>query len=202
MTREEKVKNLLTELIDMIDNGSQRDLDRTDEIAKTIIKALSQEPCTDTVSIRKDALKTRVGNIVAYNVEWLKKHWQMEMDIVCGVEPCDDAISREAVLKRITQFSTEEGSSVVCRPLYSDVNNMPSVTQKSGEWDRSCTCSVCGQWRILESEKNGGKYKFCPNCGARMESETETWNGIHGQITAPKGTFKKIFDDAESEDDE
>ena len=33
-----------------------------------------------------------------------------------------------------------------------------------------------------------------------QKSETETWNGIHGQITAPKGTFKKIFDDAESED--
>ena len=25
--------------------------------------------------------------------------------------------------------------------------------------------------------------------------ESETWNGIHGQITAPKGTFKKIFED-------
>jgi len=44
MTREETVKNLLTELIDMIDNGSQRDLDRADEISKTIIEALSQEP--------------------------------------------------------------------------------------------------------------------------------------------------------------
>lgn len=30
--------------------------------------------------------------------------------------------------------------------------------------------------------------------------ETETWNGIHGQITAPKGTFEKIWEDAESED--
>ena len=56
-----------------------------------------QEPCDDAVSIRKDVLKCRVGNIVAYNVEWLKKHWQMEMDIVCGVKPCEDTISREAV---------------------------------------------------------------------------------------------------------
>ena len=86
MTREEIVKNLLTELIDMIDNGSQRDLDRADEISKTIIEALLQE-------------------------------------------------------------------------------------QTSGTWDRSCTCSVCGQWRILESEKNGGKYKYCPNCGSAMKGE-------------------------------
>lgn len=32
MTRKETVRNLLTELIDIIDSGSQRDLDRADEI--------------------------------------------------------------------------------------------------------------------------------------------------------------------------
>jgi DNA-directed RNA polymerase subunit RPC12/RpoP len=52
MTREETVRNLLTELIDMIDNGSQRDLDRADEIGASIIKLFEQEPqifkwCTD-----------------------------------------------------------------------------------------------------------------------------------------------------------
>ena len=50
--------------------------------------------------------------------------------------------------------------------------------RQSGKWDMSCTCSVCGQWRILESEKNSGKYKYCPNCGCRMvepqESEDKT----------------------------
>lgn len=44
MTREETVKNLLTELIDMIDNGSQRDLDRADEISNSIIKLFEQKP--------------------------------------------------------------------------------------------------------------------------------------------------------------
>ena len=43
MTREETVRNLLTELIDMIDNGSQRDLDRADEISTSIIKLFKQE---------------------------------------------------------------------------------------------------------------------------------------------------------------
>jgi len=49
MTREEKVKNLLTELIDMIDNGSQRDLDKADEIGTSIIKLLEQEPILDKI---------------------------------------------------------------------------------------------------------------------------------------------------------
>ena len=29
---------------------------------------------------------------------------------------------------------------------------------------------------------------------------TETWNGMHGQVTAPKGTFEKIFNDAKEDD--
>lgn len=44
MNREELVKNLLTELVDMIDNGSQRDLDRADEIAKSILEVIKKEP--------------------------------------------------------------------------------------------------------------------------------------------------------------
>ena len=51
-SNKETVRNLLTELIDMIDNGSQRDLDRADEIGTSIIKLFEQEPqtfkwCTD-----------------------------------------------------------------------------------------------------------------------------------------------------------
>lgn len=49
MTREEKVRNLLTELIDMIDNGSQKDLERADEISNYIIKLFEQESVLDKV---------------------------------------------------------------------------------------------------------------------------------------------------------
>lgn len=31
--------------------------------------------------------------------------------------------------------------------------------------------------------------------------ETETWNGFHGQITAPKGTFEQIFNDTDDDND-
>jgi cell division septum initiation protein DivIVA len=31
--------------------------------------------------------------------------------------------------------------------------------------------------------------------------ETETWNGIHAQITAPKGTFERIFNEADDDTD-
>lgn len=34
-----------------------------------------------------------------------------------------------------------------------------------------------------------------------LPEELETWNGIHAQITAPKGTFERIWNEAGEEDD-
>lgn len=133
-----------------------------------------QEPRDDTVSIRKDVLKCRVGELVAYNVEWLKKHWQMEMDIVCGVKPCDDAISRQAVLGETIRknsiwnsITNSEGKN-----LEEIIFELPSVTKKSGKWITDeptvlepYVCSECGIF-------HNGKYKnYCPNCGADMREE-------------------------------
>lgn len=69
MTREETVKNLLTELIDMIDNGSQRDLDRADEIGASIIKLLEQEPVLD--KIKAEIEPTRKMYLEMNDIDWL-----------------------------------------------------------------------------------------------------------------------------------
>ena len=36
----------------------------------------------------------------------------------------------------------------------------------------------------------------------KTENDTEVWNGINGQMIMPKGTFEKIYNDAEEEDDD
>lgn len=36
----------------------------------------------------------------------------------------------------------------------------------------------------------------------RSKTELETWEGIHAQVTAPKGTFDKIWNEAEEDNDE
>ena len=196
MTREEAIKEL-QESLDTLREYDIAHSSRLKQALEMAIQALSQEPtddatlkdifcmgceckeqepCTDTVSIRKDILKCRVENIVAYNVEWLKKHWQMEMAIVCGVKPCDDAISRDAVDKYIARLLSgylydeeRERLEKLCAYLW----ELPSVTQKSGKWIEKDfrkeeyvlvgKCSVCGQVRI--------KDKFCSNCGADMREE-------------------------------
>ena len=44
-------------------------------------------------------MKYRTAGMIAYNAEWLKNHFDIERVVICGAqEPCDDAISREAVL--------------------------------------------------------------------------------------------------------
>jgi len=47
------IADALTEIISYVDNGSQRDLDRVDELAKQIMAKVAQQPCTDAISRRK-----------------------------------------------------------------------------------------------------------------------------------------------------
>lgn len=48
---------------------------------------LEQEPCDDEyIKVPKKALKHRTAEMVAYNVEWLKNHFDMERAIICGAK--------------------------------------------------------------------------------------------------------------------
>ncbi|MBQ1296178.1 MAG: hypothetical protein IIY21_19180 [Clostridiales bacterium] len=86
-------------------------------------------------------------------------------------EPCDELVSREAVIEAVSEGCQEwRGIYGRCEEL---INALPSVTQKSGKWIGkdfrkeeyvlTGKCSVCGQVRVID--------KFCSHCGARMESE-------------------------------
>ena len=54
---------------------------------------------------------------------------------------------------------------------------------------------MCTRWG------DGCKTKEDGYCFLFEPQETETWNGIHAQITAPKGTFERIFNDADDDSD-
>lgn len=220
-------------------------VDHFEDALTESINELSQEP-TDTVSRGAFEQVCKERDIAIEQLHELGYEWGQK------IEPCDDAIGREAVIKAVDAHTNEDGTldddisviledlppvtqtpkywidkdnklykmpddlpSVTQKPgkwdrLYNWLNDMrlgiapdetvtdiderlcresqtdiideimewmikaevePHVTQKSGKWDNSCTCSVCGKWKILESEKNGGKYKFCPNCGSAMKGE-------------------------------
>ncbi len=95
-------------------------------------------------------------------------------------EPREDAISRQAALESIFDDDTEYTGSEIC----SMVRNLPPVKlqePKTGHWIQAkrpfnfrFKCSECGR-PALKSERNGNdvRSKYCPRCGARMESEEQ-----------------------------
>ncbi len=97
-------------------------------------------------------------------------------------EPCDDAISRQAVLDYIDEMPsdlTADGRRMIRRRTLEEYisDTLPPVTPqpKTGHWiliDKAhehAHCSECdyGNVDLLD----GRPHNYCPNCGARMESE-------------------------------
>ena len=91
---------------------------------------------------------------------------------------CEDAVSREAVLQAVSEGCFE------LRGVYGDceelINALPSVTQKSGKWigideepheDYECSCCGYVVSTFTANIEPHTEYKYCPNCGAKMESE-------------------------------
>jgi rubrerythrin len=111
-------------------------------------------------------------------------------------EPCDDAISRKAVEEITWEEPSYTDALNVLTEVRDKVRALPSVTQKSdnkyrkeakrwknkwlksqksGKWiidGYERKCSKCGV-SFCETDDVGDYIpdKFCPNCGAKMESE-------------------------------
>lgn len=97
-------------------------------------------------------------------------------------EPCEDCISRQAVLDTIDKWVKSMHVLIALHanevtPLFESVHDLPPVTpqQKMGHWEkrdvrgqRVDCCSVCGL-------SNGTiyEYNYCPNCGAKMQEVEE-----------------------------
>lgn len=94
-------------------------------------------------------------------------------------EPCDDAVSREAVLKIIDGWYEQNKDAENIEDLIVLITYMDSVTQKSGKWIKVTNgrggheCNICHEY--APSYQDGDEYltKYCPNCGAKMVEPQE-----------------------------
>lgn len=88
-----------------------------------------------------------------------------------------DAVSRQAVLD-LAKFDGRDGLGTIIHAF--DVEQLPPVNPKepkTGHWildetDNSITCNKCG-CLMWASDLCHGDAHYCPNCGAKMESEDE-----------------------------
>lgn len=94
-------------------------------------------------------------------------------------EPCDDAISRQAVLDCLTATGLKKFDFIL--DARNKIKNLSSVNPqelKTGHWIYSGShdvegmlyCSKC-KHKIDVSE---GYFNFCPNCGAKMVEPQES----------------------------
>lgn len=97
--------------------------------------------------------------------EWLKDYKKL-----LEQEPCEDAISREAILLEIDKIKDNYGGLLDVAMF---IRGLPSVNPqpKIGHWiadEFGSKCSCCDIHTHLDKFDRPMKFKYCSNCGARM----------------------------------
>lgn len=91
-------------------------------------------------------------------------------------EPCDDAVSRQAILDKLNEWEWQE----LYLPIHfkeNIIDELPSVRpqEQTGHWIKSkdgyMRCDQCG------SRGSAIKARFCHHCGARMVEPQESEEG-------------------------
>ena len=204
---DEELVGKVNEIIDHINKEPRQDLQQA---AERIIEQQNkwfeeqerkeQEPCEDEyIKVPKKALKYRTAGMVAYNVEWLKNHFDIERAVICGAqepcddatlkdifcmgceykeqEPCEDAISRQDVLDQTYLWSKDEFLRVT-NPfdyLRKRINSLPPFTPQSkiGYWMPLGNYDDCGNESTYKCSECGDidtyPNNYCSNCGAKMQ---------------------------------
>ena len=196
MTTIEKIKAELHATAEMHEDGDYYLRDKwVDEI---IDKYAQQEPCEDAEQIDyHDDFETALRKIHDYEERQKQNDKRCgnckligtdSCYMVCGgskslykpkqkSEPCDDAVSRKEVL----DLCDSKDPDYKVTHFKEDVECLPPVIpqEQTGKWILLDECANSGYYcsgchkKIVEEgwSKTVINIKFCPNCGAKMESE-------------------------------
>lgn len=103
------------------------------------------------------------------------------------LQPCEDAVSREAIMSMIEPAYSESGYLIDYVISRKKIAELPPVTpkQRTGKWIHEedalgyggyYRCSCCGKsalYRRGVMKMLNEKTTFCPRCGAKMEGVSE-----------------------------
>jgi len=150
---------------------------------RVAIQALSQEPTDENLHREREQayMQGYEDASKSFRQEPTEGDTSIEQALLlevidkCLPKPCDDAVSRDAVL------------DIICREtewydIRTQIEQLPSVTQKSGKWilldecaNSGYYCSNCQKKLVKEGwSETVKKIKFCPNCGAKMLEPQES----------------------------
>ena len=98
-------------------------------------------------------------------------------------EPCEDCVSRVWIREHLGEFlrgcRAERTYEEIAEDVEAYIGHAPPITPKpktgkwimrSKAWKEYYVCSACGYG---EDDELTQKTKYCPNCGAKMEPESE-----------------------------
>lgn len=117
--------------------------------------------------------------------EWIDKEMTIEeyldayTDEGCPeskLQPCEDAISRIAALDALrtnwANWGDYDDGYLAMKLTMDDLKKMPAVPkQRTGKWIKQKIGYGCSNCTLCTNDYGVGIYKFCPNCGAKMEGE-------------------------------
>ena len=138
---------------------------------------ISREEIAALLAMESEKITREQARDTLRNAAWLgtnedRERIERAVELLCG-EPCDDCISRQAVLDKKELVELEDGQSFYCISP-EDVETLPSVTPqpKTGHWiiisPTDMYCSECNEIEHLDTSR-----RFCAYCGTRM-SENPT----------------------------
>lgn len=145
------------------------------EWLKDYKRLLEKEPCEDEyIKVPKKALKYRTAGMVAYNAEWLKNHFDLERAVICGAqEPCEDA-----TLKDIFCMGCEYKEQEPKTGHWIQTNEF--FINQDGQFIYKFICSECKSLSYFrKSNKKAIGANVCPNCGAKMQTESDIKQGLN-----------------------
>ncbi len=139
--------------------------------------------------MNKEQIKKQMESLQEHCKDMMKSGgvvWKEDveaLDIVIKAleqEPCEDCISRQAMLKEIRELSEyHTGDAFNKDRVIRALRNLPSVysAPKKGRWIPVTNgrggheCSECGKYAPSFQSDREHLTDYCPNCGAKMESE-------------------------------
>ena len=151
----------------------------TREEAKKILDTIRSYYIGQAIAKKNEYPKETIGGYSFVNVS----NACLQGSKALEQEPCEDCISREAVLK-LNKSHHGQMSNEINHQIWKEIKALPSVqlVRKKGDWIEKddgwggvyYDCSVCGEsWTLIDGTPWENGMKFCPHCGAEMEGINE-----------------------------